>query len=112
MIKMTKMVKKERNQWIRTNHQLMPDHPNMAAAQKMIHNQLSLKMKTNSVTMNLSGQPIKTMDQNHLLEISEIDSIIDYNIDLLHFKLIIQILFNLDIFYDFYWKINQKIDFY
>ena len=90
----------------------MPDHPNMAAAQKMIHNQLSLKMKTNSVTMNLSGQPIKTMDQNHLLEISEIDSIIDYHIDLLHFKLIIQILFNLDIFHDYYWKVNQKIDFY
>lgn len=64
-MKMTKMVKKERNQWIKTNHQLMPDHQNMAAVLKTIQNQLNLKMKTNTATMNLSGQPIKIMVQNH-----------------------------------------------
>ena len=31
MIKTIKMAKKERNQWLKTNHQLMPDHQNMAA---------------------------------------------------------------------------------
>jgi len=78
----------------------MPDHPNMAAVQKMIQNQLSLKMKTNTATMNLSGQPIKTMDQSHLLELSELDSIIEFTLIFYTFKVILSILLNLNSFVD------------
>jgi len=73
MIKTIKMAKKERNQWIKTNHQLMPDHQNMVAVLKMTLNQLNLKTKINTAMMNLSGQQINKMVLNHLSEPSDND---------------------------------------
>lgn len=85
MIKTIKTVKKERSQWTRTSHQLIQDHPNMAVVLKTIQNQLNQKMKINTATINLFGQPIKTMDLNHLLEASENDLSLIILDDLLHF---------------------------
>lgn len=72
MMKNKTMVKKEKNQWIKTNHQIQ-DHQNMEAAQMMILNQLNLKNKTKWSMMNLYGQLISKKDLNHLLDQQEIE---------------------------------------
>jgi len=70
MIKNKTMVKKEKNQWIKTNHQIQ-DHQNMVAAQMMILNQLNLKNKTKWSMMNLYGPLINKKDLNHSLDLPE-----------------------------------------